>query len=58
MWYIYTAILLTSIVQYKIATQGCSPDLASLNANQEIFQQKQKKIQDENAAAQSNVYTH
>jgi hypothetical protein len=58
MWYIYTAILLTSIVQYKIATQGCSPDLASLNENQEIFQQKQKQIQDENAAAQANVYTH
>lgn len=58
MWYIYTAILLTSIVQYKIATQGCSPDLASLNENQQIFQQKQKQIQDENAAAQANVYTH
>ena len=58
MWYIYTAILLTSIVQYKIATQGCSPDLASLNENQQIFQQKQKQIHDENAAAQANVYTH
>jgi hypothetical protein len=58
MWYFYAAILLTSIVQYKIATQGCSPDLASLNENQQIFQQKQKQIQDENAAAQANVYTH
>lgn len=58
MWYIYAAILLTSIVQYKIATQGCTPDLDSLNANQQIFQEKQKKIKDENAAAQSTIYTH
>ena len=58
MWYIYAAILLTSIVQYKIATQGCSPDLASLSANQQIFQEKQKKINDENATAQATIYTH
>lgn len=58
MWYFYAAILLTSIVQYKIARQGCNPDLASLNANQTIFQEKQKQIHNENAAAQATVYTH
>jgi len=58
MWYIYAAILLTSIVQYKIAKQGCQPDLASLSANQEIFQKKQKQIQEENASSQAKIYTH
>ena len=58
MWYFYTAILLTSIVQYKIATRGCSPDLASLSANQQIFQQQQTAVQTANAAAESTIYSH
>lgn len=58
MWYVYTAIFLTSIVQYNIATQGCNPDLASLNINQQIFQQQQKTVKEENKEAQSTVYAH
>jgi len=58
MWYIYTAILLTSIVQYNISTRACNQDIASLNANQQIFQEQQKAVQDENAAAQSTIYSH
>jgi hypothetical protein len=58
MWYVYTAIFLTSIVQYNIATQGCNPDLASLNDNQLIFQQQQQKVKEENEAAQSTIYAH
>ena len=56
MWYIYTAILLTSIVQYKIATQGCQPDLATLNANQAVFQKQQKETQEANEASTSTIY--
>lgn len=56
MWYIYTAILLTSIVQYKIASQGCTPDLASLNANQQSFQKEQQQIKDANTTSESTVY--
>ena len=56
MWYVYTAILLTSIVQYKIATQGCQPDLATLNANQAVFQKQQKETQEANEASTSTVY--
>jgi len=58
MWYIYTAILLTSIVQYNISTRACKPDLASLNANQQIFQEKQQAVNDANAKAQSTIYSH
>uniref|UniRef100_A0A6C0B9B9 Uncharacterized protein n=1 Tax=viral metagenome TaxID=1070528 RepID=A0A6C0B9B9_9ZZZZ len=58
MWYIYTAILLTSIVQYNISTRACKPDIASLNANQQIFQEQQQAVQDSNAAAQSTIYSH
>lgn len=57
-WYIYTAILLTSIVQYNISTRACKPDLASLNANQQIFQEKQEAVNDANTKAQSTIYSH
>jgi len=57
LWYVYAAILLTSVVQYKIATQGCSPDLVSMNVNQQLFQQSQQEIQDQTAAAQSKIYS-
>lgn len=57
-WYIYTAILLTSIVQYNISTRACKPDLASLNANQQIFQEKQQAVNDANSKAQSTIYSH
>jgi hypothetical protein len=49
---------LTSIIQYNIATQGCNPDLASLNENQQIFQQQQKMVKEANEAAQSTIYAH
>jgi hypothetical protein len=58
MWYFYAAILLTSIVQYKIAEKGCTPDLATLNANQQAFQEQQQKVTDDNLKAQSKVYAH
>ena len=58
MWYVYTAVFLTSIVQYNIATQDCNPDLASLNINQQIFQQQQKTVKEENKEAQSTIYAH
>ena len=58
MWYLYTAIFLTSFIQYKIATQGCSPDLTTLAVNQQRFQAEQEAIQKENDAARQTVYAH
>jgi hypothetical protein len=33
MWYIYTAILVSSIVYYNLATKGCLRDVKSIKAN-------------------------
>ena len=33
MWYIYTAILVSSIVYYNLATKGCFRDVHSIKAN-------------------------
>ena len=33
MWYIYTAILVSSIVYYNLATKGCLRDVNSIKTN-------------------------
>jgi hypothetical protein len=57
MWYIYTGLLLTSIVQLKITTRGC-------NNNPKTMEKNYKKFLDEEAAnkakqqkATSTTYT-
>ncbi len=57
LWYINTAILVTSVVQYNIAIRGCNKDLKSIQQQQSNFEQKQKNIQQENAKATSTTYT-
>ena len=37
MWYIYTAILVTSIVYYNLATRGCIRDAKSIKANYDKY---------------------
>jgi len=57
LWYVNTAILVTSVVQYNIAMRGCNKDLKSIQEQQANFEQKQKNIQQENAKATSTTYT-
>ena len=33
MWYVYTAILVSSIVYYNLATKGCVKDVSTIKAN-------------------------
>jgi hypothetical protein len=56
MWYIYTGLLLTAIVQLKITTRGCVTSPKTMEANyQKFLEQEQKaKEQKENA---STTYT-
>ena len=37
MWYIYTAVLVTSIVYYNLATRGCVRDAKSIKANYDKY---------------------
>ena len=57
MWYIYTGLLISSIVQFKISTRGCivTPDQMAKNYQQYINKEKTAKKQQQKAT--SNIYT-
>jgi len=57
MWYIYTGILLTSIVQMKISTTPCYISPKQMEQNYQTFLEQENKLQQQNATAQSTVYT-
>lgn len=57
MWYIYTGLLLTSIVQLKISTYGCSSNPKTMQSNYQQFldQEKQNQTAKENAEATYSI---
>ena len=57
MWYIYTGLLLTSIVQLKITTRGCVSNPKTMEQNYQKFVESEKKAQGEKALATSTTYT-
>jgi len=57
MWYMYTGILITSIVQLKIAARGCITDPAQMAKNYQNYLTEQKAAQKQEKQATSTVYT-
>jgi hypothetical protein len=57
MWYIYTGLLLTSIVQLRIATLPCQLDKETIEQNMSGYLEEQTKIDERKEAATSQVYT-
>ena len=57
LWYIYTGILLTSIVQLKITTRGCDSNPKTMEANYKKFQEQEAAAQQQVATATSTTYT-
>lgn len=57
LWYVNTAILVTSVVQYNIAMRGCNKDLKSIQEQQANFEKKQADTQQQNSQATSTTYT-
>jgi hypothetical protein len=57
MWYMYTGLLLTSIVQLKITTRGCISNPKTMEQNYQQFLDAEKKAQGEKALATSTTYT-
>jgi hypothetical protein len=59
MWYIYTGLLITSIVQLKITTRGCISNPKTMEANYQKFLQQEQtaKEQQQNAATTYTVTT-
>ena len=56
-WYIYTAILLISIIGFKIANKACEIDPKVANAKYDQYLDKQQAADDAAAIANSTTYT-
>jgi len=56
-WYIYTAILISSIVNYNLATRGCVKDIKQVKADHDIYIKQQEEIEKKNAVNNSTTYT-
>jgi hypothetical protein len=57
MWYMYTGLLLTSLVQLKIATRGCVSNPKTMEANYQKFKDAEQKAKDQKALATGTTYT-
>jgi len=56
MWYIYTGLLLTSIVQLKITNRGCSTNPKTMEANYQKFLDQEQKAKEEKEKASTTTY--
>jgi len=57
MWYIYTGLLITSIVQLKITTRGCASNPKTMEQNYQKFLDKQAEADKKKEQATSTTYT-
>jgi hypothetical protein len=57
MWYIYTGLLLTSIVQLKITTRGCVNNPKTMEKNYQTFLDNEEKAKQQKDLATSTTYT-
>jgi len=57
LWYIYTAVLIVSIVQMNMSTRGCQTDAATMEANRQKYLDAQATFQAEQDKLKNQVYT-
>jgi hypothetical protein len=57
LWYIYTAILVGSIVYYNLATRGCVKDVNSIKSDYDEYLKKQEEKEKQEKINKSVVYT-
>lgn len=57
MWFLYTGILVTSLVQLQMSTQGCNYSAATMEKNYQDFLDQQQKATDEREKATNQVYS-
>ena len=56
-WYLYTGILISSIVYYNLSSSGCVKDVATLKKDQEDYIKKQEEIEAQKAKMSEVKYT-
>lgn len=57
MWYLYTGLLVTSLIQFKITTRSCSMNPETMEKNYQTFLEQEQKLKSQQAAATSTTYT-
>lgn len=57
MWYIYTGLLLTAVVQLKMTTRGCLSNPKTMEENYKKFQDAEQKAKEQKEKATSSTYT-
>jgi hypothetical protein len=57
LWYIYTAILISSIVYYNLATRGCVKDVKQVKADYDSYLKKQEEADKQTELNNTTTYT-
>ena len=57
MWYIYTGLLLTLLVQLKITTRGCVSSAKTMEENYQKFKNAEQKAKAQKELATNTSYT-
>jgi len=57
LWYIYTAILVSSIVYYNLATRGCVKDVNTIKSDYDEYLKQQEETEKQAEINDSTVYT-
>ena len=57
MWYMYTGLLLTSLVQLKMTTRGCVSNPKTMEENYQKFKDAEQKAKDQKSLATGTTYT-
>jgi hypothetical protein len=58
MWYTYTAILISSIVYYNLATRGCIKDVNQIKQEHDDYIKQQEEAQQQQDLNNQTVYTN
>lgn len=57
LWYIYTAILVSSIVYYNLSTRGCVKSASQIKQDRDAYLKEKENIQTQQQLASSTLYT-
>jgi hypothetical protein len=56
LWYVYTAVLLISVIQYNLTTRGCVKDPSAMEASHQAFLKEEEIQNQQQAKLQNTVY--
>jgi len=56
LWYVYTAVLLISVIQYNLTTRGCVKDPGAMEASHQAFLKEEEIQNQQQAKLQNTIY--